>query len=31
LRLIAFGGGGILALLFFSLELLKAQGDWRRF
>jgi hypothetical protein len=27
LRLIAFGGGGILALLFFSLELLKAQGD----
>jgi hypothetical protein len=30
-RLIAFGGGGILALLFFSLELLKAQGDWRRF
>jgi hypothetical protein len=31
LRLIAFGGGGILALLFFSLELLRAQGDWRRF
>ena len=31
LRLIAFGGGGVLALLFFSLELLKAQGHWRRF
>jgi hypothetical protein len=31
LRVIAFGGGGMLALLFFSLELLKAQGDWRRF
>ncbi len=31
LRLIAFGGGGILSLLFFSLELLKVRRDRRRF
>ncbi|MGH6844651.1 MAG: hypothetical protein ACRECU_08010, partial [Methylocella sp.] len=30
-RLIAWGGGGILSLLFFSLELLKVHRDWRRF
>ncbi|MGH8277907.1 MAG: hypothetical protein ACRETH_14555, partial [Steroidobacteraceae bacterium] len=30
-RLIGWGGGGILSLLFFSLELLKAQGDKRKF
>ncbi|MGH6812681.1 MAG: hypothetical protein ACREDM_10150 [Methylocella sp.] len=30
-RLIGWGGGGILSLVFFSLELLKARRDWRRF